>query len=456
MTYRRNPSLPRPAHPTRLRAWHCGSKPRGASFDDFVRHLRTGEGINYLGPGIYFASSERSARAYCRYAGKPTLYEVEIDTRDYYDSASGEPQYMQRRLVAAMAEAGLPLDKQAPDTFRYGRHAIGLLNHRLGAEKALRLLLKHGIRGTLDWVHDFWEIAVFDPSTISVVNITEAPAVQRNPLLAKPPTALHRLQDTRSFRRLMKRAPQQSDYDGVHTTGSALVAGAYAMSAWNQHDREGYPVIVTLDVSGLEALPDVDALLRGAEQTDALLSHYRRQVEDGMGFWDLLDDEDYDEMSARAGDEPAAFIFEDIGNHMLQSIDSYASDEGLDAEDVFAAFLKTGELPPGVLTRMVDQQRYLNDFDLDRVVQIEALKPWWERVLLSWDDNEFKQLTKRGWEVFTLDEWPFSAGESKVVWKAPDAGKRKDTEYHGTTSLVIELAFPGLISAKSPFPIEGP
>jgi hypothetical protein len=278
--------------------------------------------------------------------------------------------------------------------------------------------------------------------------------VKRNHLLSKPPRAVHRLQNTRSFQRLMGRAPQQADYDGVHTTGSELIAAAYAMSAWNQHYREGYPVLVTLDVSGLKALPDVDAMLRGAEQVDALLNHYRGLVGDGMGFWDLMDDEDYSEASAQVGDEPAAFIFEDMGNHMLQAIDAYASAEGLDAEEIFAEVLQTEELPPGVLTRMVDQQRYLNDFDIDRVVQIEAIKPWWDRVLLSWDDEDFKQIAARGWEVFTMDEWPFGRFDTKTVWKATDASKREKTEYHGTTSLVIELAFPGLIPAKSPFPVE--
>lgn len=278
--------------------------------------------------------------------------------------------------------------------------------------------------------------------------------MKRNPLLAKPPQALHRLQNTSRFRRLLGRAPKQSDYDGVHTTSSELIAAAYAMSAWHQHNEEGYPVLVLLDVSGLTPLPDVDAMLRGAEAVDDLVTHYRSRVEDGESFYDLLNDEDYSEASARAGDEPATFIFEDSGNHVLQSIESYAIDEKRDAEEVFAAFLAESKLPEGVLTRMVQQQRYLNDFDLDRVIQVEALKPWWEKVLMSWDDDEFKQLTQRGYEVFTLDEWPFSPGESKVVWRAPDADKRKDAEYHGTTSLVIELAFPGLIPEETPFPVE--
>jgi len=283
------------------------------------------------------------------------------------------------------------------------------------------------------------------------------PRLKRNQLLAKPPIAEHRLQDTQRFRKLLGRQPKAADYEGVHTTGSSLIAAAYAMSAWRNHNEDGYPVNVLLDVSGLKPLPDVDAMLRGAEAADDLISHYRKLVADGENFWDLLNEDDYRELDAQVGDSPAAFVFEDTGTHVLNAIETYASSSGLDAEEVFEKFLKDGELPPEALTILVNQQRYLDDFDLDRVLRIEAIKPWWDKVLLSWDDDEFQELAARGYEVFTLDEWPFvNEGTTKVVWEAPDAKERLGTgEYHGTTSLVIELAFPGLIPKKTPFPLSG-
>jgi len=275
--------------------------------------------------------------------------------------------------------------------------------------------------------------------------------IRSNVLLAKPPRVVHRLIDTRGFRRLFGRAPRDSDYEGVHTTGSRLIAGAYAMSSW--HDPRsyprGYPVIVTLDVSGLKPLPDVDALLFGAQAVADLLPQYRERAAAGETFYAMLNDDDFSEAEVQVGDDPAAFIFEDVGTHVLNAIDGER-----DPEAVFREFLKTGALPDSVLTRLVDQQRYLDDFDLDRVVRVEALRPWWHEVLHA-DDEMIPAIERSGYTVFTIDDWPFTAvGPTKTVWQAPDAEAREDVEYHGTTSIVISLAFPGLIPEKSPFPIE--
>jgi hypothetical protein len=157
----------------KVRAWHCGAKPAIASFTDFVKYIGSGEGIRILGPGIYFASREDAARRYCKYAKRPTLYEAEIDTTDFYDSVSGRPSHVRQRLQNALAEVGLKAGGDPPSSFDYGRHDIGVLVWKLGRAAALQLLLKHGVRGALDWVHTFWEIAVFDPSTISVLSAVE-------------------------------------------------------------------------------------------------------------------------------------------------------------------------------------------------------------------------------------------------------------------------------------------
>jgi len=281
----------------------------------------------------------------------------------------------------------------------------------------------------------------------------QPPPVARNPLLAKPPRRFHQLQDTRRWRRLFGRPPQEADYDGVHTASEKIIAEAYAMGSWSQL-QESYPVVVTLDVSGLTPVPDVDAMLRGAEAADELIREYRKRIESGETFDDLIEDDDYREAEASVGDVPAAFIFEDVGRHVVQSIRDYAEAEGEDEEEVFATFLRGGELPPGVLTRLVGQQRYMTDFDLDRIVRIEAIKPWWSAVLTSFDDDDVEQLEARGFTVFTLDDWPHFHSDTLVLYEAPDAKERSDVEYHGTTSVAIEQAFPGLIPEETPFPIR--
>jgi hypothetical protein len=158
-------------------AYHCGSKPPSESFDDFRKHLRSGEGMGYLGPGIYFATSYDAARSYCKYAKEPTFYKVKVDVSDFYDPIRATTPHVQARLRAAVEEAGFKYSdyRESYDAFTYGRGWIGYLNDKLGTRSTLELLLKHGVRGQLDWVHTFWELAVYDPSTITVVDWEEPP-----------------------------------------------------------------------------------------------------------------------------------------------------------------------------------------------------------------------------------------------------------------------------------------
>lgn len=274
---------------------------------------------------------------------------------------------------------------------------------------------------------------------------------KRNPLLSKPPIAAHRLNDTRRFRQLFGRPPREADYEGVHTTGDKLIAAAYANGTWD--DGDGYPVIIALNVTGLKPLPDVDAMLRGAEAVDDLLRQYRSEVKTGATFYSLLNEDDFAQSDVQIGEPPSAFIFEDIGGHVLSAMESES-----DPEAVFEQFIKSGVLPDTVLIRMVDQQRYLSDFGLNRVVRIEAVRPWWQEVIAGEDDGEqdakIEALEARGYTVFTLGDWPFTdPGQTRVLWESPRASKAKKVEYHGTASLVVEQAFPGLIPEETPFPL---
>jgi len=286
----------------------------------------------------------------------------------------------------------------------------------------------------------------------------------RNPLLAKPPGAFHRLQNTSYFRHVVGRGPRQSDYDGVHTTSEPVIAAAYAMSAWRQMEprrddanKSAYPVIVTLDVTGLEPLPDVDAMLKAGEAADVPRAEYRKLVAEGKTFDDLLEEEGYVEPDEEAtvGADPAAFVFEDTGHRVLGSI-AEAAESDAEREALFEAFLRTGKLSSRVMALMVKQQRYMNDFDLDRVVRIEAVRPWWHRVEAEWDDAEVQRATDLGYYVWTLGDWPFNdPGDVEVLYaRRGPAGDA--VEYHGTTSAVIAQAFPGLIPVETPFPVEEP
>jgi hypothetical protein len=139
--------------PRLVRAWHGGHKLRGGKFD--LSYLGRGEGFKgrcggVLGPGIYFGSSPELARLYCKYAAKDsTLYEVELDTSDYYDFTWGLPL----RLRGAVSER--PRD----------------LCRKFGADKTLSLLAENGIKGTWEKLPGgAIEFAVFDVSTIRILS----------------------------------------------------------------------------------------------------------------------------------------------------------------------------------------------------------------------------------------------------------------------------------------------
>lgn len=158
--------------PKSVRAWHCGSVPDDRAFTDYLQHLRRGEGMGILGPGIYFITDEGGARVYCKYAAEPRLYEAVIDTSAFYDSVWGEPRELQERVRQAALDVGVRNpDGDVLQSLRWGRHTIGLMHKHAGAARTVESLIRHGVRGAIERLgvdngRDVWELAVFDPSTI--------------------------------------------------------------------------------------------------------------------------------------------------------------------------------------------------------------------------------------------------------------------------------------------------
>jgi hypothetical protein len=173
--HRMAPARPYDSLPRKIIAWHCGGKPRGEPFSSFKRHVGTGEGMGILGPGLYFINSEEAALGYCRYAKKPVLYSVEIDTDGFYDSVwgydtiHGSPSLL-GKILDAEAER---LQERAAgvDVYRHGRNQIGVIYRALGQSAAIERLVQLGVRGAFEHLPDgSFELAVFDPSAISPIS----------------------------------------------------------------------------------------------------------------------------------------------------------------------------------------------------------------------------------------------------------------------------------------------
>jgi hypothetical protein len=268
---------------------------------------------------------------------------------------------------------------------------------------------------------------------------------RRNPLLVRPPRHLHRLQQES---RLTKYGwPAQ--HLGVHTAEEQRVAAGYAYSAWDKDGRDGYPVVVTLDVRGLDAEPDVDALLWWYE---------RGGKEGAREALEWLEDARVD------GDELAEHR---LGDHMSEFHErneqvSTVGEVLLNVEPNWHMIAHhTGKLKPALegkrpairdlLLALFPQRRYLTDFDLDRVMSISTFKPWRDRLVPAWlfddpdDDSpvamEVKDAEDGGYEVVSEDDVDRFEPTYLDLYEKTNIGM---SEYHGTTAEVIVAAFPDL------------
>lgn len=162
--------------PLTLMAWHCGGKPRHEPFSGFRRHVGTGEGMGYLGPGLYFTSDERGARSYCRYTGKKSvLYCVTLDTTGFYDPkwgydpVNGHPSPLGKTLRDEQAR--LKDVAGYTDAFKYGRDPVGVIYKALGRNGALERFAELGVRGIFEMLPGGdLELCVYDPAAITPVS----------------------------------------------------------------------------------------------------------------------------------------------------------------------------------------------------------------------------------------------------------------------------------------------
>jgi hypothetical protein len=102
-----------------------------------------------------------------------------------------------------------------------------------------------------------------------------------------------------------------------------------------------------------------------------------------------------------------------------------------------------------VLLAGFPQRRYLVDFDLDRVVSIEAVKPWLDELI---DDYFFEtdevpdgvqKYLDAGFDVVTRDEIDSFEPTYKTIFSGSASDKL--VEYHGTSAEHLALAFPELV-----------
>ncbi|MDP2607276.1 MAG: hypothetical protein Q8S00_32465 [Deltaproteobacteria bacterium] len=265
-----------------------------------------------------------------------------------------------------------------------------------------------------------------------------------NPILADPKVSFHRIRDPKRLKEFA-----EDPHIGVHTSGTWNIAAAYAMGAWRQNSQNGYPVVITLDVTGLDALPDVDAMLKAKEE---LYSYTRsealRSLQSEDDLWQIADQ--WSEFEYERSSTPEQVIFAESQDHLNPFAAILNIYDGEEADRIAWKWAKGGTLPDQVLIHLVDQRRYLNDFYEDRVVKIETFRPWSEEIIDSyWDEptREEEQLKAAGYHVIITEDILDSGADfssEKVTLYTRPGPEPVETQYHGTVSFMAQMALPDI------------
>jgi len=170
-----------------ITAWHTGAMNlEGETFS--VKHLGSGEGMCYLGPGTYFSTHEVLAKRYEKYRKDATLYECKIDCSKVYDPFAGQPEHyrgvLEEMLKETLEELGIDKAPYA-DSFSYGTFEIGQIHKLLGKDKAIEKFKKHGLSGFCQklsndalYKDQIYEICIFDYSVVQIINKTPLKVIE--------------------------------------------------------------------------------------------------------------------------------------------------------------------------------------------------------------------------------------------------------------------------------------
>jgi len=314
---------------------------------------------------------------------------------------------------------------------------------------------------------------------------------RHNPLLARPPVARHRLlaQYRKWWEERAGRALTDDLYEGVHTTTWLPLAAVYAQQAAQAEIGAGptgglgpdqpYPVVLALDVRGLEPLPDVDSLAvdRSIFRVGMMRDVVGRALEQGFTVDRLLQDLGDERPGSRPGPAQAHLVSIWFGRQAHRSTVRaiWRAKRHLGARAVRSAWLawaRTGTVPDEVLPWVHDQFRYRLDLGPERLVGIGATRPFFPYV--HKDDSEVDRRWTRereheGWTVFvpadlehrwTGERWVTRPVEARMLWRNPrharlDARDPHRIQLHGTSSSTVRRAFPDVpLPAVAPFPVR--
>lgn len=221
---------------------------------------------------------------------------------------------------------------------------------------------------------------------------------------------------------------------GFHTTDSQDIALAYSVMKvqhllppdWQRETRIKFrkgipdaPVIVSLDMSGLDPQPDIDAEYaisglydlfrefaddlkrRPLRPPDDLVDRFGRFTEIG-GFEPMDDPDDIMEMIFMIS-TPGPQEFGGIVASLLETMPRSLANQHLERA-------MRGIIDPFLVMRAIGQYRYVEDVSSRRITGVVIYSPWIDCVYPSWDDEDYpedevKAAEKAGYTVVSLGDW---------------------------------------------------
>lgn len=235
-----------------------------------------------------------------------------------------------------------------------------------------------------------------------------------------------------------------------------------------------YPVIVTLDMNGLDPKPDADVVWARNDLQDAFreISEEMKNVSDDSLLDVLLEyvestatSEDAESFGAGSDAVEALFSLSGVtSSQILHALSNYV--ETLSGADLIAVLtaLRDGLVRDDVLMAAIGQYRYTVDVPESRILCVRYIQPYFGVVLADPQDSEEEERLERieaaGYVPLT-EEDVFSGSDRMTVVedveiRSEPAGAR--VEFHGTTYHNLLSAAPGLVSTLPvpPEPYESP
>ena len=258
----------------------------------------------------------------------------------------------------------------------------------------------------------------------------------------------------RNFRERPRKSLDKLVY-GVHFATDERLAAWYAYNAWYNRDLQDpdfkpirtRPVVIHVDVSGLRVRPDLDAVEQAKTYLrDTQIREYAAEDLDDARYSDESDFDDFDflDLARRSNVYNLWAAAQQLFNALSRLPHVFETQEEWDEWRLH------GRYRAKHMIGLVEQFKVHEPIPLDRVLRVDVLWPVFPSLGPSPLDNEeiYEELNKTGWAVADYIGIVSDTADMKVLPGPAEMHPDTVVGYHGTTSEVLERAFPGAFQTR--------